>query len=115
MTNFENKINGGQFAKNTICCMVNDLENNTTFEANINALNLREVDGKLPAGFEADHVGTLQNYFDHKVIREFELELLNDEYIYNTDFKHLVNHGFYTYVHDIKSNGMNFIKDLFKL
>lgn len=97
MTKFEYMINDGKMEARQINCIIIDLEKNETFDAWINAKSLSEVDSKLPLGCEMDRITTLGNYFDHKIINKFEIELANSQHIYFSDFEKLYEGGLYRY------------------
>jgi hypothetical protein len=107
MNKFENMINNGKFASDTINCIIFDLNNNTTFDATINAKTINEIDSILPEGFELDTEATLCNYFDNKLVNEFRIELLNSQYIYFTNFKILLQNGFNKYIKALQKEQYN--------
>ena len=102
MTEFEKMINNGKLESKQICCILTKPNSDERFEAWINANSIQEIDRKLPEGYELMTDETLQNYFDHKVIAEYEIELVNSQYIYYTDFDKLVEYGLMQYVVALK-------------
>jgi len=104
MTKFENMINGGKFDSRMIDVMILDLNSTDTFDANINALTLEQVDEKLPEGYEMDTVSTLSNYFEPNTVEEYRAEILNSKYIYSEDFDVLYEGGFYEYIEALKAS-----------
>ena len=112
MTKFENMINGGKLSARTINAIINNLKNGETFDAWINAKTLQEIDSKLPAGYEMDRLTTLCNYFNPATVDKYEIELINSQYIYFTDFEILYNGGFARYVAALEKDDMNAINRL---
>ena len=112
MTKFEKMVNGGQFEKNTIECIIIDLSKNDTFHATINGNSLHEIVEKLPAGYELCIISTLENYFDHKVVSKYEIELRNSQFIYFSNFDELVKEKFYKYIQALETDNMKLLNHL---
>lgn len=104
MTKFENKINSNKKGDAISCIIIGE---NETFQADIIADNIKDVVDLLPVGYELDLITTLCNYFDAKIINEYEIELNNSQYVYYTDFKVLVSNGLQLYVNYLKKGIFN--------
>lgn len=103
MTEFEYKVNQNKDKKGaTINVVVLDLNKDESFSADIIAKNLSEIDSTLPQGFEMDKANTLSNYFSPDTVKKWEIELVNSQYIYFTNFQILVAGGFEMYVETLK-------------
>lgn len=112
MTKFEKMVNGGRFEKNVIECVIIDLNKDNTFHATINANSLYEVSEKLPAGYELCVISTLENYFDHKLINKYEVELQNSACIYFSNFNELIKEKFYQYIRALETCNMKLLNYL---
>jgi hypothetical protein len=115
MTKFENMINDGKLEARNINAIINNLNDNATeqtFDAWINAKTLSEIDSKLPAGYETDRLTTLCNYFNPATVDKYEIELINSQYIYFTDFEILYNGGFARYIAALEKDDFNTINRL---
>ena len=112
MTKFEKMVNGGRFEKNVIECVIIDLNKDNTFHATINGNSLHEIVKKLPAGYELCVISTLENYFDHKVVNKYEIELQNSQFIYFSNFDELVKEKFYKYIQALETDNMKLLNHL---
>lgn len=68
------------------------------FGASLNALSISDIVRNLPDGYEIDVLMTLENYFDHKKVDQYSIEIKNSQYIYYELFEKLVESGFYEYI-----------------